>query len=71
MELNLPVTLAIVILAMGTFAFANWRGRQPAQPLKVRYVNYHVVQMLCLVLLLVMLSHLVTLLTGNTAAPGR
>jgi len=71
MELNLPVTLTIMVLTMGMFAFANWRARQPAQPLKVRLVNYHVVQLACLVLLLLMLAHLVTLLTGNTSPPGR
>ena len=71
MELSLPVTLTIVVLTMGMFAFANWRGRQPAQPLKVRLVNYDVVQLVCLVLLLLMLAHLVTLLSGNAPAPGR
>ena len=65
MELNLPVTLSIVILTMAMFAFANWRARQPAQPLKVRMVNYHVVQIVCLVVLLLMLAHLMTLLTGT------
>jgi hypothetical protein len=70
MELNLPVTVTIVVVIMAIFAFANWRSRQPAQPLKVRLVNYHVVQMFCLILLLVMLSHLVSLLTGS-AFKGR
>jgi hypothetical protein len=66
MELNLPVTIAIVMLTLGMFAFANWRGRQPSQPLKVRMVNYHVIQIVCVVVLLLLLAHLMSLLTGQT-----
>ena len=65
MELNLPVTLTILVLTLGMFAFANWRGRQPAQPLKVRMVNYHVVQIICVVVALLMFAHLATLLFGQ------
>jgi hypothetical protein len=65
MDLNLPVTLAIIAFIGVVFALANWRGRQPAQPLKVRMVNYHVVQMACIVLLLIMAAHLLTLWTGH------
>ena len=69
MELSLPVTLTILVLTMGMFAFANWRARQPAQPLKVRMINYHVVQIACAVVVLLMVAHLVTLLSGQPAAP--
>ena len=65
MELSLPVTLTILVLTMGMFAFANWRARQPAQPLKVRMINYHVVQIVCVVVVLLMAAHLMTLLTGQ------
>ena len=65
MELNLPVTLTIIAFIGAVFAFANWRARQPAQPLKVRMVNYHVVQMACIVALLIMAAHLVTLWSGQ------
>jgi len=67
MEMNLPVTLAIVGLTAVLFAFAGWRARQPSQPLKVRMVNYHVVQIVCIVVILVMGAHLITLLTGGGA----
>ena len=70
MELNLPVTL-IIVLAMGAlFAFAAWRAKQPAQPLKVRMVNYHVVQIVCIVVILVMGAHLVTLIFGSPLTGG-
>jgi len=69
MELSLPVTLAILALTAGMFAFANWRSRQPAQPFKVRMVNYHVVQMICIIVVLLMAAHLVTLLSGQPLTP--
>jgi hypothetical protein len=69
MELNLPVTLTILVLTLGMFAFANWRARQPAQPLKVRMVNYHVVQMICIIVVLLMAAHLVTLFSGQPLTP--
>lgn len=65
MELSLPVTLTILVLTAAMFVFANWRGRQPAQPLKVRMINYHVVQIFCVVVVLLMAAHLVTLLSGQ------
>ena len=69
MELSLPVTLTILVLTLGMFAFANWRARQPAQPLKVRMVNYHVVQMICIIVVLLMAAHLVTLFSGQPLTP--
>jgi hypothetical protein len=68
MDLNLPVTLTIVALIVALFAFANWRARQPAEPLKVRMITpgmYNVLQMACIVLLLVMAAHLLTLWAGH------
>jgi hypothetical protein len=70
MELNLPVTLTILVLSLGLFGFANWRGRQPAQPLRVRMINYHVVQIVCVVVVLLMCAHLVTLLSGQPLGPS-
>ncbi|MSP95072.1 MAG: hypothetical protein EXR00_07335 [Alphaproteobacteria bacterium] len=68
MELNLPVTLIIVALTMGLFGFATIRAKKPAEPLKVRFINYHVVQLVCIVVILLMAAHLMTLVAGN--APG-
>lgn len=69
MELSLVMTLTIVVLTGGMFAFANWKARQPAEPLKVRMINYHVVQIICVIVLLLMVAHLVTLLSGQPLAP--
>jgi len=64
MDLSLTATLVVAVLSLGMFGFANWRARQPAQPLKVRMINYHVVQMICIVILLLMVAHLATLWAG-------
>lgn len=65
MELSLTVTLIIVALTGGLFWFASVRAKKPAEPLKVRYINYHVVQLGCIVVILVMAAHLVTLVSGR------
>jgi lysylphosphatidylglycerol synthetase-like protein (DUF2156 family) len=70
MEMNLPVTLVIVLLTGALFAFASWKAKEPAQPLKVRMINYHVVQIACIVVVLVMGAHLVTLLLGAPVSGG-
>ena len=65
MNLSLTATLAIAVMCFGVFGFANWRARQPAEPLKVRMINYHVVQMVCIVVILLMAAHLLTIFTGK------
>ncbi len=70
MELNLPVTLAIVAVTVAIFVLAVIRGKKPAEPLKVRMVNYHVVQIVCIVVFLVMGAHLVTLIMGAPLTGG-
>lgn len=64
-NLDWAVTIITSMLVLIVFAFANWRGRQPAQPLKVRMINYHVVQMACIVVMLVMAAHMLTLYAGH------
>ena len=67
MDLNLPVTIGIVLVFLVIFAFANWRSRRPPDPLNMSMikVNYHLVQMVCIVVLLYMAAHLITLITGR------
>ena len=68
MSLDLPATLGILTAALAVWAFAYWRARQPPNPEKVRMINYHVVQILTIVVLLLMAAHLVTLMTGRPLA---
>jgi len=70
MDLSLTATLAIVVLTFAVFGFANWRARQPAEPLKVRMINYHVVQMVCVIVILLMAAHLVTIFAGRPVTGG-
>jgi len=58
--MSLTVTLTVVILIMMLFGFATWRARQPADPLKIRLikVNYHVVQIFCIVAFMYLVVHL-------------
>jgi hypothetical protein len=73
MVLNLPVTLTIIGVVVVLFAFANWRARQPAEPLKVRMITpsmYNVIQMACIVALLYLLVHVLGLVWGLNF-PGR
>ena len=65
MELSLAATIGIVGLMFALFGFANWRARQPSEPLKVRMINYHVVQMACIVVILLMVAHLITIFAGR------
>jgi hypothetical protein len=65
MDLGYPATLAITAFALCLFGFANWRARQPAEPLKVRMVNYHLIQMASIIVVLLMAAHLVTLFAGH------
>ena len=70
MDLSLTATLAVVVLTFGVFGFANWRSRQPAEPLKVRMINYDLVQMVCIVVILLMAAHLVTIFAGRPLTGG-
>jgi hypothetical protein len=64
MEMNLPVTLGLLAVTFGLFGYSNYRARQPAQPLKVRMVNYNLVMIFSIIVSLLLLSHVVTLTTG-------
>jgi hypothetical protein len=76
MDMNLPVTLTLAAIVAAMFVFAFIKAKQPAEPLKVRMVNYQVVQIVCVILFLILVAHLITLVAGapmtgrrGTAAP--
>jgi hypothetical protein len=64
MEMNLTVTLALLAVTAAVFGYSNYRARQPAQPLKVRMINYNLVMIFSIIVSLLLLSHVVTLTTG-------
>jgi hypothetical protein len=65
MDLGLYPTLGILALLIGLIAFSSWRGRRPSEPLKVRMINYHIVTLVCIVAVMVMLAHLITIIAGH------
>lgn len=64
--MELAITAALFVLFLGLFIFARWKARQPAEPLKVRWINYTIVQYGAAVVMLLMVAHLLTLMTGRT-----
>lgn len=70
MEMNLPVTLGFLAVIVSVLGYSAYRARQPAQPLKVRMINYNLVMIFSLIVTLLLLSHVVTLTTGFSI-PGR
>jgi hypothetical protein len=70
MEMNLTATLVLLTLTVAIFGYSNYRARQPAQPLKVRMINYNLVMIFSVIVTLLLLSHVVTLTTGFSI-PGR
>jgi hypothetical protein len=65
MDLSFPFTFAIIAAAVALFAYAWWRHRQPADLLKIRLINYGLVQLFCVFVILIMGAHLVTLFVGH------
>jgi len=65
MSSDLLITLAALAAVLGFAGFARWKGRQPSEPLKVRWINYHFVFILCMVGLFIIAAHLLTLMTGH------
>lgn len=70
MDLPLLPTIAIMLAALALFGFAWWKHRQPADLLRVRLINYGLVQLLCIFVLLLFGAHLVTLVVGHPVTGG-
>ena len=65
MIIEWAVTLALLAAGVALFGFATWRARQPPQPLKVRMVNYTLVQFAAVLFVLLVVAHVITLATGE------
>jgi len=70
MELSLIPTLAILGGALALFAFARRRARLPADPFRIRMIDYTFVQYGAAIVALLMIVHLVGLWSGRPL-PGR
>jgi uncharacterized iron-regulated membrane protein len=63
--MSLAITLVLLLLAVGTAGFANWRERRPREAGHPPLVSYTTVQMIAVVVALLMAAHLVSLVTGH------
>lgn len=68
--LSLPLTLMLFFSALGLFGFATWKARQPAEPLKVRMVNYTYVQLVAILLILIIAAHIASFMGITTGTRG-
>ena len=63
--MSLELTLAILLGALATAALANWRERRPRELGRPPLVPYTAIQVVAVLVIIVMLAHLVSLLTGQ------
>jgi hypothetical protein len=70
-EIELAITLAIMIAEAGLIAFCYYRAKQPPDPLKPRIINYGLVMVFLGLIFLATLAHAVSLITGTQVKPRR
>lgn len=68
--MSLALTLAILLAALAIAGLANWRERRPRPLGRPPMVPYIAIQAIAILVIILMLAHLVSLLTG-TPLKGR
>jgi hypothetical protein len=63
--MSLELTLAVLFAALAVAALANWRERRPRDLGRAPLVPYTAIQMVAVLVVILMLAHLVSLLTGQ------
>lgn len=63
--MTLTVTLSILAVAVAATGWANWRQRRPRVPGDVPLAPYTLIQFVGVLVVILMLGHLITLLTGK------
>lgn len=63
--MSFELTLAVLIVALAIAGMANWRERRPRELGRPPLVPYPAIQMIALVVIVLMLAHLVSLLSGE------
>jgi hypothetical protein len=63
--LSLELTVAILLAALLAAGLANWRERRPREIGRPPLVPYTAIQVLAVLVIILMLAHLVSLLTGQ------
>ena len=65
------LTLSLIAVAIGLYAFAGWRRAQPSNPTKVRMMPWLAIQALLAGCLLVLIVHAVNLAGVPTGGQQR
>lgn len=65
LEVSFELTISILIVALLIAGLANWRERRPRPVGKPSLVPYIAIQILAVLVIILMLAHLVSLLTGH------
>jgi hypothetical protein len=63
--MSLELTLGLLFAALVVAALANWRERRPRVIGRPPLVPYTAVQVIAVLVIILMLAHLVSLLTGQ------
>jgi ABC-type nickel/cobalt efflux system permease component RcnA len=63
--MSLGLAIAVLLAALLVAGVANWRERRPRDLGKPSLVPYSAIQVLAVVVIILMLAHLVSLLTGT------
>jgi hypothetical protein len=63
--MSLALTVAILLAALLVAGLANWRERRPRDLGRPPLVPYTTIQVLAALVIILMLAHLVSLLTGQ------
>ncbi|MGH6894215.1 MAG: hypothetical protein ACREEP_18365 [Dongiaceae bacterium] len=61
----MPATIAALVIAFGLAALSNWQMRRPFERRWLPVVPWLGVQFLAVAVVLIMVAHLVSLLTGH------
>ena len=70
-EIELAVTLVVLLITIGLIALSYYKAKQPPNPLKPRLINYPLLTILLALVFLAVLAHVVSLLTGSEVQPRR
>jgi hypothetical protein len=63
--MSLALTIAILLGALAIAVLANWRERRPRELGRPSWVPATAFQVIAIVVVIIMLAHLVSLLTGQ------
>lgn len=70
-QIELIITVAVLVLEIGVFALCYYRAKQPPDPLNPRILNYGLIMVFLALIFFATLAHAVSLITGSQVKPRR